>query len=153
MQPWKGTMCVLCLVAQWYPTLCNPMDCSPPGSSVHGDSLGKNTGVGCYALLQAWVFLTQESNPGLPHCRQIFYHLSQQRSPRILEWVPIPSPGDLSDPGIKSGSPELQADSLPAELPWKSSRKSFFFFKTHLLSALLTQKTPEADAIIRNLIS
>ena len=27
--------------------LCNPMDCSPPGSSVHGDSLGKNTGVGC----------------------------------------------------------------------------------------------------------
>ena len=30
------------------PTLCNPMDCSPPGSSVHGDSLGKNTGVGCH---------------------------------------------------------------------------------------------------------
>ena len=28
------------------------MDCSPPGSSVHGDSLGKNTGVGCHALLQ-----------------------------------------------------------------------------------------------------
>ena len=32
-------------------TLCNPMDCSPPGSSVHGDSPGKNTGVGCHALL------------------------------------------------------------------------------------------------------
>ena len=30
------------------PTLCNPMDCSPPGSSVHGDSLDKNTGVGCH---------------------------------------------------------------------------------------------------------
>ena len=29
------TICV-CLVAQWCPTLCNPMDCSPPGSSVHG---------------------------------------------------------------------------------------------------------------------
>ena len=28
------------------------MDCSPPGSSVHGDSPGKNTGVGCHALLQ-----------------------------------------------------------------------------------------------------
>ena len=27
-------------------TLCNPMDCSPPGSFVHGDSLGKNTGGG-----------------------------------------------------------------------------------------------------------
>ena len=42
----------LCLVAQSYPTLCDPMDCSPPGSSFHGDSLGKNTGVGCHFLLQ-----------------------------------------------------------------------------------------------------
>ena len=32
------------------PTLRNPMDCSPPGSSVHGDSPGKNTGVDCHAL-------------------------------------------------------------------------------------------------------
>ena len=42
----------MCLVAQLCPTLCGPMDCSPPGSSVHRDSLGKNTGVGCHALLQ-----------------------------------------------------------------------------------------------------
>ena len=35
-----------------YPTLCDPMDYSPPGSSVHGDSPGKNTGVGCHVLLQ-----------------------------------------------------------------------------------------------------
>ena len=41
---------VLCLVAQKCPTLCDPMECSPPGSSVHGDSPGKNTGVGCHAL-------------------------------------------------------------------------------------------------------
>ena len=34
------------------PTFCDPMDCSPPGSSLHGDSPGKNTGVGCCALLQ-----------------------------------------------------------------------------------------------------
>ena len=40
------------LVAQSYLTFCNPLDCSPPGSSVHGDSPGKNTGVGCHALLQ-----------------------------------------------------------------------------------------------------
>ena len=33
-------------------TLCNFMVCSPPGSSVHGDSLGKNTGVGCHSLFQ-----------------------------------------------------------------------------------------------------
>ena len=97
-------------------TLCVPMDCSWPGSSVHGilqarilewvvmpsprgssqpmdqtrspalqaDSLPtepsgkpKNTGVGSLSLLQ-WVFLTQESNWGLLHCRQILYQLSYQ---------------------------------------------------------------------------
>ena len=40
------------LVAQLCPTVCAHVDCSPPGSSVHGDSPGKNTGVGCRALLQ-----------------------------------------------------------------------------------------------------
>ena len=37
---------MLCLVAQSCLTLCDPVDCSPPGSSVHGDFPGKNTGVG-----------------------------------------------------------------------------------------------------------
>ena len=55
---------VLCLVTQSYPTLCDPMDCSPPGFSVLGNSPGKNTGVGCHALLQE-IFLTWGSNPGL----------------------------------------------------------------------------------------
>ena len=49
-------------------TLCDPMDCSPPGSSVHGDSPGEDTGEGCHALLQG-IFPTQGSNPGLLHCR------------------------------------------------------------------------------------
>ena len=70
-------------------TLCNPMGCSPPGSSVYGDSPGKNTGVGCHALHQG-IFPTQGLNPDLPYCRQIPYHLSHQRSPRILEWVAYP---------------------------------------------------------------
>ena len=43
------------------PTLCNSMDCRPSGSSVHGDSPGKNTGVGCHTLLQG-IFLTQGLN-------------------------------------------------------------------------------------------
>ena len=42
-------------------TLCDPMDHSPPGSSVHGDSPGKNTGVGCHYFLQG-IFPTQGSN-------------------------------------------------------------------------------------------
>ena len=79
----------MCLVTQLCPTLCDPMDCSPPGSSVHGDSPGKNTGVSCHALLWG-IFPTQGSNPGLVHCRRILYHLSHQGSPRILEWVSCP---------------------------------------------------------------
>ena len=69
----------VCLIAQSCLTLCDPMDCSPPGSSVHGDSPGKNTGVGCHALLQG-IFLTQGLNPGLLHYRQILCHLSHQGS-------------------------------------------------------------------------
>ena len=69
-------MCVL--VTQLCPTVCNPMDCSPPVSSAHG-------------ILQA----------------------------SILEWVAIPSPGDLPDPGIKPRPPPLQADSLLSESPGK----------------------------------
>ena len=54
------------------------MDCSPSGSSVHGNCPGKNTGVGCHALL--WIFTTQGPNPGLPLCMQILY-LSHQGIP------------------------------------------------------------------------
>ena len=67
------------LVAQSCLTLCDPMNCIPPGSPVHG-------------LLQA----------------------------RILEWVAIPSPGGLPDPGAEPRS-ALQADSLSSESPGKPS--------------------------------
>ena len=70
---------VLCLVAQLCPTLCDVMDCGLSGSSVHGDPPGKNNEVSCHALLQG-IFITQGSNPGLRHCRQIIYHLSYQVS-------------------------------------------------------------------------
>ena len=58
----------VCLVTQSCPTLCDPMDCSPPGFSTHEDSPGKNTGVGCHSLLQG-IFPTQGLNLGLLHCR------------------------------------------------------------------------------------
>ena len=69
-------------VIQSCPTLCNHMDRSPPGSSVFGILPGKNTGVGCHALLQG-IFLTHGSNSGLLHCRQILYCLSHQGSTLI----------------------------------------------------------------------
>ena len=66
------------LVAKSRQTLCDPLDYSPPGSSVQRN-------------FQA----------------------------RIPNGLPFPSPGDLPDPGIKPGSPALQADSLPTELQEK----------------------------------
>ena len=71
----------LCLVIQSCLTLYDPTDCSPPGSSVHGDSPSQNTGVGCHALLQG-IFPTQGLNPGLPHYRWILYHLSHTGKPK-----------------------------------------------------------------------
>ena len=61
---------VLCLVSQSRPILCDPMDYSLPGSSVHGNSPGNNTGIGCHALLQG-IVPTRGSNLGLPHYRWI----------------------------------------------------------------------------------
>ena len=66
-------------VAQSCGILRDPMDCSPPGSSVHRDSPGQNTGVGEPSFFQV-IFPTQESNQGHLHCRWILYQLSYQRS-------------------------------------------------------------------------
>ena len=98
-------------VAQSFPTLSDPMDCSSPGPSIHGifqarvlewvaiafsdglysplNSPRQNTGVGGLSLLQG-VFPIQGWNPGLPRCRRILYHLSHKESPTILEWVAYP---------------------------------------------------------------
>ena len=59
-----------------------------PGSSVHGDSPGKNTEVGCHSLLQG-VFLIQGLNLGLLHCRQFLYRLSHQGSLFSIKAAPI----------------------------------------------------------------
>ena len=74
---------VLCLVSQSRLILCTPVDCSPPGSCVHGDSPGKNTGVDHHALLQG-IFPIHGSNLGHLHCKQILYYLSHQGSPIFL---------------------------------------------------------------------
>ena len=63
-------------------TLCDPME---PTRLLHPwDFPGKSTGVGCHFLPQG-IFLTQGSNPDLPHCRQTLYHLSYQGSPHIIQ--------------------------------------------------------------------
>ena len=65
------------------------------------NSPGKSTGVDCHSPLQG-IFPNQGSNPGLPHCRQILYHVSQQGGPKNCEWWQqgekgIPKGTDQSD--------------------------------------------------------
>ena len=79
--PWTNNKKINKIKVTWSClTLCDPMDWSRSGSSVHGDSLGKNTVVGNRSLLQG-ILPTQRSNSGLLHFRQIFYSLSHQKSP------------------------------------------------------------------------
>ena len=65
---WKWKVAQSCL------TLCDPMDCSPPGP---WNSSGQNTRAGRRSLLQG-IFPIQGSNPGLPHCGRSLVHLSHQ---------------------------------------------------------------------------
>ena len=67
----------------------------PRGLYSPWDSPGQNTGVGSLSLLQG-IFTTQESNPGLPHCRQILHQLSHKGSPKTLEWVAYPFSSESS---------------------------------------------------------
>ena len=103
-------MCVL--VAQSCLTLCDPM--GPSRLLCPWNSPVKNTGVGSHSLLKG-IFSTQGSNPGLLHCRQILYQLSQREAQEYWSGWAIPSPADLPNSGIEARSPTLQADSLPAE--------------------------------------
>ena len=54
-------VCMHAKLLQLCPTICDPMDCNPPGSSIHWDSPGKNTAVGCHFFLQR-IFPTQGTN-------------------------------------------------------------------------------------------
>ena len=146
-----GSLCAV-LIAQSCLTLCDPMDCSTPGSSVHEDSLGKNTGEGCNALLQE-ILPTPASNPGLLYCRWILYQLSCQGSPRFTvlpsrfshvqlcatPWTAAYQ-ASLSMgfsrqehwSGLPSPSPRFTVGELQWWLlfPWPGKR--FFFFSLHL---------------------
>ena len=97
------------------------MDHSQPGSSVHGDSPGKNNGVGYHAFLQ--IFPTQGWNPGLQYCRWILYQLSHQGSPGVLEWIASRCSRGSSWSRNQTGVSLWQVGSLPAELLVKTQRE------------------------------
>ena len=106
------------------------MDCSLPGSPVHGDSPGKNTEVGCHALLQ--IFPTQGLNPGLPHCKPPGKQLnSTAAAAKSLQSCPtLCDPRDGSPPGspvpgiFQARTLEWVAISFSNAWKWKAKVKS-----------------------------
>ena len=78
-----------CLVAQSCQTLCDPMDCSPPGFSVHGDFAGKNTGVGL-PCPPPGDLPNLGIEPRSPTLQADPLPFEPQGNPRALEWVPYP---------------------------------------------------------------
>ena len=119
----KTRCAVLCLVAQSCPTLCNSMDCSPPGSSVHGDFPGKDNWSG-WLCPPPGDLPDSGIKPRSPALQVDSLPSEPPGTPPLapekpMEWVASPYPGDLPNPEIEPGSPALQVDSLPAELPGK----------------------------------
>ena len=82
--------CVCAEYLQLCLTLCNPMDCSFPGSSDQGDFPGKNTGMSCYFLLQG-IFQNQGLNPCLmsPALAGRFFTASATWEAQILCKLPL----------------------------------------------------------------
>ena len=127
-------------VAQSCPTLSDPMDCSLPGSSVHGIFQARVLEWGAIAFSNLYdsylkVKVTQSC---LTLCNPMDYTVYRILQARALEWVLFPSPGDLPNPGIEPRSPTLQADFLPAEPPGKPNLKSTLHPWTSVYSALFT---------------
>ena len=95
------------------------MDSSLPGSSVHGNSPGKNTGVGCHALVQR-IFPTKGSNPGLLHCRRILYHLSHQKR-QIMHSVSIQFSHSVMSDSLQLHGLQHARLPCPSPTPWACS--------------------------------
>ena len=132
-------------------TLCHPVNCSPPNSS---DS--RNTGVGCYSLLQR-VFLTQGLNLGLLLCRQILYHLSYREvhtpvgrvrskwyCPNCAGWEADPRKVSPSPKGSSlESSKSLELICCPAAprtpRPWESYQAvmDLFFWRAEIVTSVL----------------
>ena len=88
-------------------TLSDPMDCSPPGSSVRG-ILQARTGLGCHSLLQG-IFPSQGLNLGLRHCRRTLY---PSKPPEFLKKLKMETPYDPAIPllGIYPEKTLIQKD-------------------------------------------
>ena len=94
---------MLCLVPQSCPTPCDPRDCSPPGSSAHGDSPGKNIGVGYYTLLYsilAWVAISSSKGSSWIRNWTCISYISCTGGYILYQWCHLGSPINVNHIGI-----------------------------------------------------
>ena len=138
---WGLIICrVLCSVAQSCLTLCDSMDCNPPGFYVHGYSPGRNTGVGCHSLLQG-IFPTQGSYPG-PALQADYLPTelpSSLRLGQMIQGISSRSVGGHWAPPKLHDLIQHQARSFPIST-WYLGPDSFSLFSFHPLSSLQFQE-------------
>ena len=132
-------MKVKVLVAQSFLTLCDPMDCSPSGSFIHGilqATLAAAAAAAKYAsvmsdsvrphrwqptrLLRPWDSPGKNTGVGCHFLLQCMKVKSESEVAQSWSGLLFPSPGNLLDKAIKPMSSELQAGSLPSESPGRS---------------------------------
>ena len=124
-----------CILSRFSPVgLCNAMGCSSIGPSGHGDPSGKNTGVGCYALIQG-LFLTQESSPRL----LCLLHWSEGSLPLMPSEKFVSHVRDLSHFYFQSFSSSSSSTSSFSSSILYSHLKKFKNVKTKLSSKPLLQ--------------
>ena len=109
------------LVIQLCLTLCDPMDCSLPGSSIHGICQARNTKVGCHFLLQG-IFPTQESNP-VSHIAAAAAK-SLQSCPTLCDPIDGSPPGSAVPGILQARTLEWVAISFSNAWKWKVKVKS-----------------------------
>ena len=154
-------MLLLCAKSlQLCPTVYDPMNCSLPGSSVRGDSPGKNTGVGCHFLLQG-IFPTQGLNPGLlrllhwqagslPLAPPVFWFFGQETCGILalqpgIEPIPLALEGEV----LTTGPPEKSLGSLYEDkiLQLKNQNTHLAMMCTYTCVAVTFRVPPRTDIL------
>ena len=109
---------------QLCPTLCDPIDGSPPGTSIPVILQARTLEWVAISFSNAWKWKVKVKSLSCVRVLATPWTAAHQAPPsmgfsRQEYWsrLPFPSPGDLPEPGIKPGSPALQADALPSEPP------------------------------------
>ena len=95
-----------CLVAKWCPALCDPMDCSPPASSIHGIS---------QARILEWVAIPSSRGSSWPKC--MISTPREMMSKKPLPCPPLPHPYPRAFMGLEAAWKRMESARRTLVLP------------------------------------